>query len=116
MNVARRCRRGLSHAGIAERGLRLSRSGGSARCRRARTSGAIPENSAHFCARIMRMTRDGCVANFAQGVMKGQLVLSVEGLCCEGVELFGRREALSSLLSYQLPFLEHVHQFDPHES
>jgi hypothetical protein len=27
-------------------------------CRRARTSGAIPENRADFCARIMRMTRD----------------------------------------------------------
>jgi hypothetical protein len=27
-------------------------------CRRARTSGAIPENSANFCARLVRMTRD----------------------------------------------------------
>ena len=58
----------------------------------------------------------GCVANFAQGVMKGQVALSVERLCREGVEQLSHREVLVSLLSYQLPFLEHVHQFDANES
>ena len=28
------------------------------------------------------------------------------------VELFGRSEALVSLLDQQLPFLDHVHEFD----
>jgi hypothetical protein len=45
--------------------------------------------------------------------MKGQLPLSVEGLCGKGVELFGRREALFSRLNHQLPFLDHVHKLDP---
>ena len=34
----------------------------------------------------------GCVANFAQEVVKGQLPLSVEGLSGQGVEQFGRSE------------------------
>ena len=48
----------------------------------------------------------GCVANFAQEVLKGQVPLSVWGLRGEGVEQFGRREALFSGLHHQLPFLE----------
>ena len=55
----------------------------------------------------------GCVANFAQGVMKEQLALSVEGLRREGVEQFSHHAVLFFLLSHQLPFLEHVHEFDP---
>jgi hypothetical protein len=47
--------------------------------------------------------------------MKGQLVPSVAGLCREGVEPFSGSEVPGSLLKHQLPFLEHVHQFDPHE-
>jgi hypothetical protein len=31
------------------------------------------------------------------------------------VELFGRSEALVSLLDHQLPFLDHVHEFDADE-
>ena len=58
----------------------------------------------------------GCVANCAPGVMKGQLVLSVEGLCREGVEQLGYREVPVSLLRHQLPFLEPGQQFDPRES
>jgi hypothetical protein len=45
--------------------------------------------------------------------MKGELPLSIEGLCNEGVEPFSRREALFSLPNHQLPFLDHVHEFDP---
>jgi hypothetical protein len=37
--------------------------------------------------------------------VKGQLPLSVEGLRSQGVEQFGRSEALISLLDYQLSFL-----------
>jgi hypothetical protein len=37
---------------------------------------------------------NGFVANFAQEVLKGQLPLSRRGLCGQGVELFGHREAL----------------------
>jgi hypothetical protein len=44
----------------------------------------------------------GCVANFAQEVVKGQLPLSMEGLRGQGIEQFGRSEALVSLLDYQL--------------
>jgi hypothetical protein len=47
--------------------------------------------------------------------MRGQLVLSVEGSCREGVEQLSRREAFFSLLNYQLPFLNHVHQLDAGE-
>jgi hypothetical protein len=57
----------------------------------------------------------GCVANFVQEVVKGQLPLSVEGLSGQGVEQFGRSEALGSLLNHQLPFLDHVHEFNPNE-
>ena len=57
----------------------------------------------------------GCVANFAQEVVKGQLPLSVEGLSGQGVEQFGRSEALGSLLNHQLPFLDHVHELNPNE-
>jgi hypothetical protein len=45
--------------------------------------------------------------------MKGQLFLSVSGLRGEGVEQFGHCEALVSGLHPQLPFLDHVHEFDP---
>jgi hypothetical protein len=48
--------------------------------------------------------------------MKGQFSLAVEGLCREGGEPFGDREVPVSLLRHQLPFLEHVHPFDPYES
>ena len=54
----------------------------------------------------------GFVANFAQEVMKGQLPLLVRGLSGEGVELFGRSAALCPLLKYQLPFLNHMHEFN----
>ena len=54
----------------------------------------------------------GFVANFAQEVIKGQWPLSVEGLRSQGIELFGRSEALCSGLNYNLSFLDHVHEFD----
>ena len=45
--------------------------------------------------------------------MKGQLPLSVGRLRGQGVEQFGRSEALFSGLDHYLSFLEHVHEFDP---
>ena len=57
--------------------------------------------------------KSGFVANFAQEVMKGHLPWSVEGLRGQGRELFGRSEAFVSLLHHHLPFLHHVHEFDP---
>ncbi len=51
----------------------------------------------------------GSVANFVQEVLKGQLPLSAGGLRGEGVELFGRGEALLNSV-FQLPFSQHVHQ------
>src|SRR5262249_13303956 len=66
-------------------------------------------------AKLAYETYRGCVANFAQEVAKGQLPLSVEGLRGQGVEQFGRSEALVSLLDYQLPFLDHVHELNPHQ-
>ena len=77
------------------------------RCRRVRRS---PLGSKSGSA-----TESGFVANFAQEVMKGQLPLSVGGLGGQGVELFGRSEALVSGLDHQLSFLDHVHEFDPDE-
>ena len=59
---------------------------------------------------------DSSVANFAQGAMKGQLPLAVWGLSSQGVEQFGRSEALFSDLHHYLSFLDHEHQFDAHES
>src|SRR5262245_14777920 len=56
---------------------------------------------------------EGCVANFAEEVVKGQCSLSVEGLSGQGVDQFGHSEVLDALLNYQLPFLEHVHELDP---
>ena len=47
-----------------------------------------------------------CVANFAQVVVQGELPLSVERLGGQGVEQFGRSEALVSLFDHQLPFLD----------
>ncbi len=43
---------------------------------------------------------EGSVANFAQEVLKGQLPRSVRGLSSQGVEQFGRSEALVSLLDH----------------
>jgi hypothetical protein len=37
------------------------------------------------------------------------------GLGGQGVEQFGRSEAFVSLLDHQLPFLDHVHEFDADE-
>src|SRR5512132_2005162 len=54
---------------------------------------------------------EGSVANLAQGIMKGQWPLSVWGLSREGVEQFGRSEALFSGLHHHLSFLEHVQEF-----
>ena len=45
--------------------------------------------------------------------MQGQLPLSVGRLRGQGVEQFGRSEALVSGLYPHLPFLDHVHEFDP---
>src|SRR5438128_2956562 len=47
--------------------------------------------------------------------MKGHLALSVWGLSGQGVELFGRSEPLLSLRDHQLPFLDHVHEFDTNQ-
>jgi len=57
----------------------------------------------------------GSVANFAPEVLKGQLSLSVRGLCGQGVELFGRGEALLDSV-VQRPFSQHVQQCDADES
>jgi hypothetical protein len=62
------------------------------------------------CGRV-----NGFVANFAQEVLKGQLPLSVRGLCGQGGELFGRGEALFDSV-FQRLFSQHVHQFDADES
>ena len=58
----------------------------------------------------------GFVANFASEVVKEPLPLSAGGLGCQGVEQFGRSEALVALFDYHLPFLDHVHEFDADES
>jgi hypothetical protein len=47
--------------------------------------------------------------------VKEQLPLSAGGLGGQGVEQFGRSEALVSLLNHQLSFPDHVHEFDPDE-
>jgi hypothetical protein len=57
----------------------------------------------------------GYVANFVYEVVKRQLRLSVGGLGGQGVEQFGRSEALVSGLDHQLFFLYHVHEFDTDE-
>jgi len=64
-------------------------------------AGALPLQAARF------------VANFAQEVMKGQLPWPVEGLRGQGIELFGRSEALVFRLYHHLFFPDHVHEFDP---
>src|SRR5262245_53292189 len=55
------------------------------------------------------------VANFAQGAMKGQWLLSRWGLRGQRVEQFGRSEALFPGLNDHLSFLDHVHEFDPNQ-
>ena len=47
--------------------------------------------------------------------MKGLLPLSMWRLCGQGVELFGCSDALVSLLSSHLAFLDHVHELDPNQ-
>ena len=64
---------------------------------------------------MMVKTRLGSVANFAQEVLQGQLPLSVRGLRGQGIELFSRGEALLDSV-FQLPFAQHVHQFDADKS
>ncbi len=56
--------------------------------------------------------RMGCVANFTQEVMKGQLPLSVRRLSGQGIELCGRSEALVSSFNHHLSFLDHVHELN----
>src|SRR5215470_829926 len=58
-----------------------------------------------YIARGAPQGHDSSVANFAQGAMKGQLPLSVGRLCGQGVEQFGRSEALFSDLYDHLFFL-----------
>jgi hypothetical protein len=60
------------------------------------------------------MANGGSVANFAQEVLKGRLSLCLRGLCSQGVERFGRGEALLDSV-FQLPFSQHVHQVDVDE-
>jgi len=60
--------------------------------------------------------RSGCVANFAQVVVQGELPLSVGRLGGQGGEQFGRSEPLVSGLAYHLFFLDHVHEFDSNHS
>src|SRR5215471_13910533 len=55
------------------------------------------------------------VANFAQGAMKGQLLLSRWGLRGQRVEQFGRSEALLPGLNDHLSFRDHMHEFDPNQ-
>ena len=62
-----------------------------------------------------RSEENGCVANFAQEVVKGQLPLSVGELGGQRVEPFGRCAALASLCDHHLSFLDHVHEFDPNQ-
>jgi Helix-turn-helix of DDE superfamily endonuclease len=57
----------------------------------------------------------GCVANFAQEVVKEQLPLSVGGLGGQRVEHFSRSAAFVSSLNHHLFFLNHVHEFDTDE-
>jgi hypothetical protein len=40
----------------------------------------------------------------------------MSGLGSQGVEQFGRSEALFSGLYHHLPFLDHMHEFDPDQS
>src|SRR5262249_55719694 len=60
-------------------------------------------------------TCSGFVANFAQEVEKEQLPLTVKGLSSQGVEQFGRSEALFSSLHHHLSFLDHGHELNPNE-
>ena len=57
------------------------------------------------------MCPEGCVANFAQEVVKGQLTLLVALLCSQRIELFSRCEAFFPGFPLHLSLLEHVHQF-----
>ena len=67
------------------------------------------------CSRPRPARPVGYVANFVYEVVKRQLRLSVGGLGGQGVEHFGRSEALVSGLDHQLFFLYHVHEFDTDE-
>ena len=44
--------------------------------------------------------------------MKGQLPMPVAGIRQPGSKQFGRSEAFVSLLDHQLPFLDHMHEFN----
>jgi hypothetical protein len=52
---------------------------------------------------------EGMVAKFAQESMQGQLPLAVRRLGGQRVALFGRSEALVSLLDHQRSFLDPGH-------
>jgi hypothetical protein len=85
------------------------------------TGGEIPWTYRHFSEPYISLAMaaavtskiKGSVANLVQGAMKGQLARSVWGLSSQGVEQFGRSEALVSSLTHHLFFLDHVHEVDP---
>jgi hypothetical protein len=79
------------------------------------TENRILRNQISGRLRLTNGERKGCVANFAQEVVKGQLPLSVGRLSGQGVEQFGHSDALVSGLHPHLSFLDHVHELNPNE-
>ena len=74
-----------------------------------------PKEGGH--SRTMRSERRiGLCRKFGSGGHEGALPLSEGGLSGHSEELCGRSEGVVSLLDHQLPFLEHVHQFDTNQS
>ena len=74
---------------------------------------ALFVRSARRASASFSSSRAGSVANIAQEAMQGQLPLCGWGLSSQGVEQFGRSEALVSSLHHHLSFLNHMHEFDP---
>src|SRR5262245_28286727 len=73
-----------------------------------RAHGWRPGNSGGSRVIIRGLCRKFCLG----GRERGRYPCLWRGLGSQGVEQFSRSEAFVSLLDYQLPFLDHVHEFN----
>ena len=74
--------------------------------------GGTDEGQAFFMLRGAPKGHDSSVAHFAHVVVKEWLPLSGGRLGSQGVEQFGRSEALFPSLNHHLFFPDHVHEFN----
>jgi hypothetical protein len=86
---------------------------GNTACTHLRHLTKLQVTASAYCQARMKLPR--LCRKFCAGGHEGQLSLSVGGLRGQGVEQFGRSEALVSSLDPQLFLFDHMHELDPNE-